>query len=49
MISILINLFIINILTLCYLFSFRCKNKLINNCDINFIFFVVLYAIILII
>ena len=40
---------VMGILTLCYLFfNSDAKNKLINNCDINFIFFVILYAIILI-
>ena len=40
---------VMGILTFCYLFfnSYE-KNKLINNCDISLIFFVILYAIILI-
>ena len=40
---------VMGILTFCYLFfNSHAKNKLINNCDISLIFFVILYAIILI-
>ena len=40
---------VMGILTFCYLFfNSYAKNKLINNCDISLLFFVILYAIILI-
>ena len=40
---------VMGILTFCYLFfNSHAKNKLINNCDISLIFFVILYAIVLI-
>jgi len=40
---------VMGILTFCYLFlNSNTRNKLINNCDIGLLFFVILYAIILI-
>ena len=39
---------VMGILTFCYLFlNSNTRNKLINNCDIGLLFFVILYAIIL--